>query len=292
MLRSLLSALVLFAPAVAGAQSGFITVDHEKLAVLGWTKDCSVALSHLGYPAIGAAIADEPIRTRLGALTIAPGSEQARSDLRIDWDGARSWQPSVYAEARSDLKAEGYRQKGWKETLRPDPVVAERDLPRLITTTDTFRSQNADWPDGFPGRWRLSEVYYSPLDASCGLLVFLDTKAAAAKPFYTYRLIRIGNPGIRSDRALAHVTNGLLLLQNGDRDGALAETAIAAEMAPDYAPARYQRASMLALGGQGDAAVDELSAAVALEPNYRVKARHDENFADIRWMPKFQDLTK
>jgi hypothetical protein len=283
---------LLLNPSTLLAQGRPVPVDRETLTVIGWNKDCSVALAHLGYPAVGAAIADEPVRARLGTLTIPPGKEAAEADARVDWDGARTWQAAAFAEAKAELAGEGYTQKGWKETIRPDPVVNERDLPRLIVSTDTLRTKSTDFPDGYPRRWRLSEIHYSPLSAVCGLLVFTDTAAKPNKPFYTYRLVRIGNPGVRSDRALAHVTNGLLLLQNGDRQGALAETGIAALMAPDYAPARYQRAGMLALGGQPEAAVDELAAAVKLEPNYRAKARDDENFDDIRWMPKFQDLTK
>lgn len=287
---AILSSLLVLVSASARAQS--VPIDHETLTILGWNKNCSVALSHLSYPKVGYAIAEDPVRTRLGALTIAPGQERAASDLRIDWDGKFTWKPGEFGQARAALQAEGYDQQGWVETIRPDPVVDARDLPRLITSTDTLQTASTDFPRGFPNRWRLSEIRYSPLDAACGLLIFTDKTAPPGKSFYTYRLLRIGNPAVRKDRALAHVTNGLLLLGNGDRDGALAETSIAAVMAPDYATARYQRAAMLCLGGQEDAAVQELAAAVKLDPSYGVKARDDENFADMRWDPRFKDLTK
>lgn len=267
-----------------------VPVDRETLTVIGWDKNCAVALAHLRYPVLGAAIADEPIRAELGVVRIAPGREHAKTDWRVDWEGKRSWKQHVYAQARADLKAEGFIHPGWPETVRTGTSDA-RDLPRLLTTTDTFRTRGEDFPD--PRRWRISQVHYSPLDAACGLIVFEDTKSTdTAKKFYDYRLVRINNHSIRTDRALAHDTNAMLLLANGDREAALAETAIAAKMAPEYATARYLYARMLALNGKGDLAMDELEAAAQLEPLLKTKARHEPDFEDLHWMPRYQDLVK
>jgi hypothetical protein len=248
-----------------------------------------VAVSHLGFPRLGDAIVSEPVRARIGTITIGPGEENARADWRASWDGRQSWDDGVAARIKKELKTQGYSHAGWHETVRPDDVAPERDLPRLIQTTDTFRTASRDLPGGFPDRWRMAQVYYSPVDATCGLLVFHDR---ARRDFFQYRLIRIDNPGIRSDRALAHVTNGLLLLERGDRGGALAEAAIAAEMAPDYSPARYQFGAMLAINGKSRQALDELEAALKLDGAYKKKARSDVNYEDLRWMPRFKELVR
>ena len=269
-----------------------VDVDRETLTVLGWNKDCSVAISHLSYPVVGSAISDEPVITKLGTLTIAPGKEKAAADWRIQWEGRRSWQPAEYAESKAELAKQGYTNKGWHEVVRAAPVAPDRDVPRLILTTDTFRTAAAGFPKAFPSRWRMSHVYYSPLDAACALLIFEDKKAVAAHAAYEYRLIRVGNPGIRADRALAHLTNGLLLLERGDRAGALEETQIAVQMAPDDASSRYQYARQLALNGKGDAAMDELAAAVKLEKSYKRKARGEPDFEDLSWIPRFKEITK
>jgi hypothetical protein len=284
--------LLLLLPASARAASREIVppvIDHETLTIVGWDKNCAVALSHLRYPVLGSAIADEPVKTELGVVRIAPGREHAAVAWRVDWEGKRSWKPGVYAQARADLTVEGFSNPGWPETVRTGTAEA-RDLPRLLTTTDTFKTRGEDFPD--PARWRLASVYYSPLDAVCGLLVFEDTKAKPGKPFYQYRLVRINNHSIRTDRALAHDTNAMLLLANGDRVGALAETEIAAKMAPDYSTARYLYARMLSLNGKGERAIDELEAAAALDPLLKTKARHEPDFEDLHWMPRYQDLVK
>jgi hypothetical protein len=278
-------------PAFA-AENGPVPIDHETLTVVGWNKDCSVAVSHLSYPVVGAAIAGDPVITRLGPLTIAPGEEKASADWRVDWDGARSWQQDVYKTARADLASEGYSQPGWQETIRPALVIEDRDLPRLILSTDTFRTTSTDFPKAFPTRWRIARVHYSPQDSACALFVFEDRTARPGKPAFDFRLVRVGNPGIRADRALAHVTNGLLLLERGDRPGALEETLIAVQMAPDSASSHYHYARQLALNGRGDAAMDELASAVALDKTYKRKARDEPDFEDVAWMPRFKDLTR
>lgn len=290
----LLASSVLFLPLRLRAASASkllvpIPIDRETLTVIGWDRNCAVALSHIRYPVLGAAIADEPVRVELGVVRIAPGQEHATARWRVDWEGKRTWKARVYAAARADLLAEGFEEAGWPETVRPS-VVDARDLPRLLTTTDTFRTRGEDFPD--PRRWRLTEIRYSPLNAVCGLLIFEDQKAPAGKKFYDYRLVRINNPSIRTDRALAHDTNAMLLLANGDRDGALAEAEIAAKLAPEYATARYLHARMLALNGKGDQAIDELEAAAKIDPLLKTKARHEADFEDLHWMPRYQDLVK
>jgi hypothetical protein len=287
----LLSAVSPFASSAA-AVSPFTYVDYESFEVIGWTKDCTVAVKHLGYPRVGDAIANVPVRAKIGTLTIKPTEHHAKTEWRIDSEGRNSWDPSAVYAARAALRDQGYVHEGWRETVRPDLVAAERDLPRLILTTDTFRSQSTDYPAEFPARWRMAEVHYSPLSAVCALLVFHDRKAQPKKPFFQYRLIRVDNPAIRSDRAFAHLTNGLILLNNGDRAGALQEAKIAAQIAPDDGLARYKHACLLALSGTTEAAFDELELAIKIDKRLKAKARGDQDFADVAWMPRFQELTR
>lgn len=285
MLRALLAA-ALFWPALASAAvSSAPEVDHETFFLLGWNKGCSVALAHYAYPKVGDAIADEPVMTRIGTLTIEPGEEKFKQKWAVEADGRRSFDPALARKAKADLARAGYNLSGYKEIVRPDPVVDKRDLQRLILTTETFKSRSTG---PFPGPgWRMAAVYYNTT-ATCAMILY--RQLGQRKDFYTPALIRIETPGIRRDRALAHITNGLLLLEQGERTGAVAETAIAARMAPEYAEARYKHAALLNLDGQTDAAVDELAAALQLEPTLREKAAADADFESLKGFPRFDQL--
>lgn len=279
--------MMLGLPLLLASAAAALTGDHGSFAVIGWNKQCSVAFEHYIYPKLGEAMAAEPIETRIGTLTI-PSEEPRRADerLTLSLTGARSWEADQARRARAKLKKEGWSFPGFVETIRPAPVAARRDLPRLILSTDTFRSPASAWP-GPP--WRASAVYYSPFASECALLVYT---AGVDKLFYKPFLFRIGNPIIRADRALAHVTNGLLLLEKGDEPGALAEETIAATLAPDFGPARYHHAALLAVDGQPEPAIDELAAAIAIDPKHKKEARKDKNFEGLRWHPRFGELTR
>lgn len=278
-----LALLVLLGPP-ARAQDA----DHETFRVLGWNrKECSVAVAHYAFPRLGDAIADQPIMTRIGRLSLAPGGEEAQETWLEKAAGKNSWDAPAAEEALAALKKSRHVLPGYAETLRWEPVVDKRELPRLLLTTDTFRTGARDWP---PAAYRLAAVHYSPLSSPCGLLLYRH--AGLPKDFFQYRLIRIHNPVIRLDRALAHVTNGKLLLERGDAAGALAETAVAAAMAPEYGLARYHHGTMLALHGKTDPALDELATAVGLDPQYRGKARGDRDWESLRWHPRFKELTR
>lgn len=54
--------------------------------------------------------------------------------------------------------------------------------------------------------------------------------------------------------------------------------------------AAYLAASLAALGGDSDAALDHLQTAVRLEPRNRVHAYHDPDFASLRGREEFQRL--
>lgn len=262
-------------------------VEREKLDFLGWNKACSVAIAHYGYPKRGDGIEDDPVMTRIGTLTIAPGREAAKARWSAAWEGQFTWRGADAARLREDLKRAGYASPGVAETVLPGPVPPDWDLERVLLSTQTFRTKA---PSGFPGPgWRLASVRYSPL-GSCALLVY--AKEGASRDFFTPLLIRVGNPAARLERAAGHVTNAVLLFQNGDAAGGLAETATAVQMNPDSAPAHYHRAAMLALTGSNEEALPELAAAVRLEPKYRQKARTDKDFESLTSMPRFKELTR
>lgn len=262
--------------------------DRESLRILGWSRrDCAVAIAHHAFPKLGDAIADHPIMTRIGALSIPSDAEEAQASWKEEARGKQSWDAYAAQRALEDLKKAGYVLRGASETLRWEPVAPERDIPRLLLTTDTFRTAASDWP---PPDFRFAAVHYSPLNSPCALLVY--RRVETPKDFFQYRLIRVRNPTIRLDRALAHVTNGRLLLEKGDAAGGLAETAIAAAMAPEYALARYHHGGMLALHGKTGPALGELAAAVRLDPDYARKAREDLDWESLLWHPRFKELTR
>lgn len=276
-MSALLLLLALAAPARPQA------VVRETLELLGWNKACSVAVSHLGYPAVGDAIADEPVMTRIGALTIAPGEESARPEWLCSWEGRRSWDAEEAADARAALAKRGYALPGFTERLRP-PVAPERDLPRLILSTDSFRTQS---PGPFPGDgWRLDRVYYSPLASTCGLLVW--RKDGEKKDFFKLLLLRVGNPAIRFDRAVSRVTNARLLQEKGALPEGLQDAADAAAMAPEHSDTRYHHAALLHLSGKIEASVDELAEAVKIDKRLARRARGDKDFRGLSWHPRFR----
>lgn len=283
--------ILLLAVSAGAANIKDVKVEYEKFTALGWGDGCSMAVSHLGYPKLGDAIADEPVMTKIGTVDIAPGEEAQSESWKAAWHGAWSWKPKEAAAALKALSDKGLKP-GLVEELRDAPVVDERDLPRLIQTTDTLHIEASFEPPGPPWRW--TKIYYEPVDACVFFQYERSTGSGKTlKTFYDYRLLRIHSVTARQDRALAHVTNGLLLLEQGDLDGGLAETAIAAAMAPGYAPARYHHAALMCLSGADpEATVDELEAAINLDDKYRQVARQDKDFKSIRWHPKFQELTR
>lgn len=278
--------LALASLALAQGKAPPVEVDHETFYLLGWNKGCSVAIAHYAYPKIGDAIADEPVMTRIGTWTIEPGKENAVANWAFEAEGRRTYDPEAARKAKAELAKKGYTMSGYKEIVRGDPVVDKRDLPRLILSTETFKTRSeGPFPD--PKRFRPASIYYNTV-ATCALIVYREL--GQRKDFYKELLIRVETPHIRRDRAIAHITNGLLLLEQGERTGAVAESAIAARLAPEYSEARYKHAALLNLDGQTDAAVDELTAALQLEPALRERAASDADFESLRGFPRFDQL--
>jgi len=262
-------------------------VDRETFTIIGWNEACSVAIAHYGFPALGQGIYEEPVRTRIGTLTIRPGADTAQTAWEADWDGAGTWNTSKAKASISNLGAAGYDQAGFMETVRPDRIGAQPGLEETIRSTATFALRStAGWPG--PG-WRWRQVFYSPL-GDCGLFVF--AKTGVSRPFYRALLLRIYNASARTLRSRAHVTNALLLLGEGDMAGALEEASIAARMTPQLALARYHYAALLCLSGRLTEAETELAAAVQLDPQHKKQAREDRDFESLHVSPRFQSIIK
>lgn len=284
-LLALLSRAAFAAPAAAGRS---VPVDSETVKVLGWNNDCSVAVERLGFAALGDAISGDPVVTQIGTLTIDPGAEKARADWQMDADGARTWSRADAAQAETNLREDGYVRFGRRETVRPLTLVPGDEFAALLVSTAAFQTRAKDFPEGYPGRWRLARVDYSPVLASCALLTFQD----APGKLFQLRLIRVPNVVARKDRARAHLGEAHRLLDEADRAGALAETTIAAEVCPEDPLSRYRHSLQLLLDGQTAPSLDELAAAVALDPSFKKRARNDKDFQDIAWMPRFQEITR
>lgn len=262
-------------------------VDHETLSVVGWNSACSIALVHSAFPVLGTDVADDPISARVAKLTIAPGEIIAKMESLLWLDGSFSWKPAEVKAAVETLKKDGFGPAGYQETVRPDPIGPQPGLEELLLSTRAFSaSAPAGWP---PKEFRLSQVHYSPL-TTCALLVY--RRLDAPKDFFAYVLTRVGDPKVRTVRSRAHVANGLLLLKTGDIEGALAETEIAAALAPAHALARYHHAALLSLTGSLEEALRELGEAISRDKKYREQARQDKDF-DSLWKDKrFKTLTR
>ena len=283
-------ALLLVAALCAGARAAStdVTIDSETVRVIGWNNDCSIAVAHLGFAPLGESIMGLPVSTRIGTLTIEPGEEKATMEWQVEADGVGTWEKAEAARGESDLREAGYTRAGWHETVRPLAPAPDDEAGRLLVSTASLRSPAPDLPRGFPGRWRLADVDYSPTIATCALLTFQD---AGGKPLYALSLVRVGNVAARKDRARAHLAESRRLLDAGDRAGALAETAIAAAVCPEDALSRYYHSLQLLLDGQTDPALEELAATVALDPSFKKRARRDKDFSEFAWMPRFQEIT-
>jgi len=273
--------------ALAAGPAAGQTVEHETLEVLGFNAACSVAVTHYAYPVLGEAIYGEPIRAQVGTLTIPPGEQKARESWLVDSDGELTWNADEAKKAVADLRAAGYDKPAYPETVRPAAPGDPPGLDLTLFSTATFALRTTA---GWPGPdWRWTRVLYSPV-GECGLFLFV--RADSPQPFYRTLLLRTYNPAARLQRSRAHLANSRILLQYSDLAGAVEESRIAAAMAPLEAPARYRNAAMLCLNGESVEALEELAAAVALDPRTKARAREDEDFDTVRKSPRFKSITR
>lgn len=276
------AALLLLLSLAASAQD--IEVEKEELDVLGWNDACSVALTQRVYPKFGQAIHGEPISSRTGTVTIAPGSEKSTSKWFHEARGVNSWSPAALEKVARALRKLGYTRTGYREVVRAQVSKAQPGLYEAILSTAnlSLRPGHA-FPDA---GWRWSGADYSPL-GTCALLLF-ETESPPAR--HDWRLVRVYNPRARLDRSRAHAANSRLLFADGELEGAVAEAGTAASLAPESAVARYVYSTLLAMSGREDEAMRELKAATTLDPKRAADAKNDRDFDSLRKRRDFRDL--
>ncbi len=281
-MRACLCGILLLAAGPAAGQA----IERETFSAVGWNDACSVAVTHYGYPPLGEGARDEPVLTEIGTLTIPPGAQSARIQWDVNWTGIGTWQPGQAARALSDLAAAGYSQAGFAEIVRPQRISSQPGPAQVLLSTAAFSMRSTA---GWPSRgWNWDQVVYAPL-GNCALFVFRADRQDAA--FYSFLLLRVYDPSARGRRAQAHLDSAGLAYDAGDLPGALEESAIAAQMVPDLAQARYRHAAMLSLSGRSDESLAELDAALRLDPKLKAKAPHDPDFESLRAFSHFQRLT-
>lgn len=283
-LPALLAALLAL-PASAQDNPDF-TIDHQEWHVVGWNDACGVALTVLSYPKVGEAIAGEPISTRAGTVSIPVAKDLAETAWTLQADGPLSFSPKDLDKAEKELKAAGFSRAGYPEIIQDAPVAEQPLLAEAILSTETLKPR---LKKGWPGpEWRWAGADYNPL-GTCGLLVYENRRDLR---HYSFLLLRVYNTRTRTDRAYAHASNARLLFNTGKLDEGAQEAETAALLAPGLPIARYEHAAMLALTGRTDQAMDELRAAVKLDPKYRAKARDDEDFEELRRREDFREATR
>jgi hypothetical protein len=129
------------------------------------------------------------------------------------------------------------------------------------------------------------------IDAPAGTLVYLDDvserrHAIAAEPNTTVLAIG-GVPGRHEVSAWEYVFPALPYVRAGDFETAKSLINEGLRERPDHPALLYNLACAEALGGEADAALEHLNAAVARNDSYRDRAREDEDFASIREDPRF-----
>ena len=86
--------------------------------------------------------------------------------------------------------------------------------------------------------------------------------------------------------------HGVVLLNNGDIEGALGILAAAAKQTPKDDRIMYVLALALGISGDEEAATEQLQAAIEANEINRIYAHNDPDFAPLHGNPQFQELTK
>jgi hypothetical protein len=277
-----MSAPLLAAWLMAASPAASQEVARETFSVVGWNDACSVAVRHLGYTSLSDALQDEPVRARIGTITIPPGEETSRTVWAAEWEGAGTWQTAAAKKTVQDLVDAGYKRPGFLEDIR-EATSDLSDGASLSTATFGMRAK-FQWPGG---DWRWHQVFYSPL-GDCGLFIF--SRREEGRPFYRYSLLRLYAPSARILRAKAHLANSRQLFEAGDLEGALAEVETAARLQPELASTRYRHAALLCISGQLNESVSELGEAIRLDAKLARTARRDPDFSEVNGFPKFRAL--
>lgn len=84
--------------------------------------------------------------------------------------------------------------------------------------------------------------------------------------------------------------HGVVLLNDGDIEGALKILGVAAKQAPKDDRIMYVRALALGISGDEEAATEQLQAAIKANETNRVYAHNDPDFAPLHGNPRFQEM--
>ena len=84
--------------------------------------------------------------------------------------------------------------------------------------------------------------------------------------------------------------HGVVLLNDGDIEGALKILEVAAKQAPKDDRIMYVRALALGISGDEEAATEQLQAAIKANETNRVYAHNDPDFAPLHGNPRFQEM--
>ena len=277
-MRALLGLALFAVPAAA-----VLDIEREDYKIVGWNNACSVAVERYAYPKLGEAIYGEPVTTRVGTLSVLSGVPITVTRWVLEVEGLSTFNPLAIDRIRKQFKKAGYDRPGFSETIRDAATADDPRVRGVLLSTATLEAR----PDAWPGpEWRLGQAHYNPL-TTCALLIY---EKIGERERFKFLLTRIYNPSARSERARAHTTNGRLLFNSGDLEGALAEVEIGAKLAPEVGATHYHYAAMLALSGRLEEAVAELAAAIKRDPRFAAKAADDLDFDALRPRDDFRSL--
>ncbi|MFH2202093.1 MAG: tetratricopeptide repeat protein [Elusimicrobiota bacterium] len=256
---------------VAGKESAY---GYDELIFLGWNNACSVAFQYFNYPPVGDGLRGVPDNWLVGRLTIDPGTVDVQTQWVDRGESSLAWDPNRVNKMTEELIRTGYAPAGTVETIREAPVYERAGLRHILHSTAAFQlGYLTKWPEP---QFKLSEIHYSPL-SNCAFMIFRNSWTP--RDSYRYKLIRMLNPGVRRNRARAHVTNAIFLYKEKmDIYAAEEELSIAAEMDPEYPLALYHHAAMLSNHGRYEEALGRLEAAIKFKPEYAAKAQEDVEF--------------
>ena len=273
--------LLLTALAVPAAALDF---EREEYKIIGWNNACSVAVERYAFPQLGQAISGEPITSRVGTLAIVTAKPTVETRWVFAADGTNTYDTAAIGRIRKKLRKAGYDRSGFNETIRAAATVESPGSAEVILSTTILQARPDFWPD--TRQWRWGWAHYNPL-STCALLVY---EKIGEHDRFKFILTRIYNASARAERGRAHTTNGRLLFNAGDLDGALAETEIGARTAPEVGGTRYHYAAILTLNGRLDDAMRELLTAARIDARFAEKAAKDADFDSLRNRQDFQEL--
>ena len=260
---------------------------YDEFWFIGWNDSCAVAYQYLSFPPVGEALQGVPVRWDIGSLDILPGEVEPRVSWVDHGIAGSSWDLARAQQGLASLSKRGYYRKGRVERIRQPEKTDPPELDPVLLTTASFQlGYKTLWP---PANFKLRDIYYSPL-ATCAFFVFRDLKNP--RDSHAFKLVRIQNPGIRHQRSRIHVSNGLLLYQAADIYGSLEELSAASAIDPDYALARYHHSVILTTHGRNDEALDELAAALKLDPRFAQEAKTAIEFRNVRKDRRFKALLR